>query len=149
MEQTWIPLLSVWTAIDRIVDGLVVVVKLRQTVLGLECAYKVLRWFVEVPSARPHAPYTIEHIAPVGASVGGVVFLVVRSLYCKYTLLTVLFFRKEDVTIILKIAIVGVVLHHLGVFYHLLHIFFVDMVVAVGSFVAITIGKCKIALGKV
>ena len=104
---------------------------------------------MEIPSARPHTPYSIKHIAPVGASVGGVVFLVVRSLYGKYTLLTVLFFRKEDVTIILKIAIVGVVLHHLGVFYHLLHVFFVDMVVAVGSFVAVSIGKGEIALGKV
>ena len=101
MEQTWIPFLSVWTAIDRIVYCLVVVVKLRQTVLCLECAYKVLRWFVEVPSTRPHAPYSIEHIAPVGASVGGVVFLIVGCLYGKYALLAVLVFRKEDVAIIL------------------------------------------------
>ena len=104
---------------------------------------------MEVPSARPHSPNTVEHVAPVGASEGGIVLLVVGSLHGEHTLLAVLMFGQEDVAVVFKIAEVGRVLHHVGVFNHLLHILLVDVVVAVGCLVAVAVGKRQIALGEI
>ena len=149
VEQARVPLLCCRLAVHGIVDGLVVVVELRQSVLRLEGVDKILRRLVEVPSARPHAPSAVEHVAPVGASVGGVVVLVVGSLHGEDALFAVGVLGEEDVAVVLKVAVVGVVLHDGGILQHLLHVVLVDVRVAVGLLVAVAIGKGEVALGEI
>ena len=81
MEKTWIPLLSIRHTVDRIVDLIIESVEHWKTVgIDLVGIDEVLRWLVEVPSARPHAPRAVEHGAPVGATVLSVVGFIVRVL---------------------------------------------------------------------
>ena len=76
MEETWIPLLCIWHSVDRISNLIVEVIEHWQTVLGLECIYEVLCGLMEIPSARPDTPTSIQHVTPVSTTVKGVVILV-------------------------------------------------------------------------
>ena len=76
VEKTWIPFLTGGYSVDGVSNLVIVGVEHRQTVLGLEGVYEVLCWLVEIPTARPNTPTTIQHVAPVGATETGVVVFI-------------------------------------------------------------------------
>ena len=148
MEEARIPFLCRGHAVDGIGNLVVVVVEHGQSVFRLEGVHEVLRGLVEVPSARPDAPASVEHIRPVGASEACVVILVARVLHGKHALLRILVFGQENVAVVLQIAVLRV-LHVVGVFEHLLHVLRIDVAHAVGGLVAVAPGHRQIALGQI
>ena len=145
MEETRIPLLSGRNAIDRIGNLLVEIVEHGQSILCLECVHQVLRGFVEVPSARPHAPATVQHVAPVGTAIEGVVVLIVGVLHGKDALLRVFVLGKEDVAKVLKVAILRL-LYDSRVIDDFLHILVIDVADASIGLVAVAPSHCQVAL---
>ena len=137
MEQARIPLLVGRFAIDGIVYLVVEVVKHWQTVPGLESVHQILGRLVAVPSACPDSPASVQHIRPVGTSVGCVVIGVVRGLYGKNGFLAILVVGQKDVAEIFQVAIFRVY-HSVGIVDDFLHIVAVDMAYAGRGFVAVT-----------
>ena len=148
MEQARIPLLGVRHTVHGIGGLLVEIIEHRQAVLGLEGVHQVLGRLVEIPAAAPHAPASVEHVAPVGPAEAGIVVFVVGMLDGEDALLGILVLRKENVTEVLEIAILGV-LHVLRVGKHLLHVLRIDMAHAGIGLITVTPGHGQIALRQI
>ena len=103
---------------------------------------------MEVPSARPHTPAAIQHIAPVGAAVEGVVILIVGVLHGEDALLRVLVLGEEDVAEVLEVAILGL-LYHSSILDDFLYVLLVDVADAGIGLIAVAPGQGQIALGEV
>ena len=144
MEQARIPFLSCGLSVYRIVVRVVERIEHGQTVFGLVGVDQVLRRFVEVPTARPHSPTTVQRVRPVGASETGVVLGVLRCLNGKHGFLAVLVFGQEYVAEVLEITVSGV-FDNLGIFHHFLHILPVDEADAVGGLVTVAPRNGEIA----
>ena len=148
MEETRIPFLGVGHAVDGVGSRVVVVVEHGQSVAGLEGVNEVLCGLVEVPSARPHLPASVQHVAPVGAAIERVVVLIVGVLHGEDALLRVLVLGQEDVAEVLQVAILRV-LHIVGVLHHFLHVLLVDVAHTGGLLIAIAPCHGEVALGQI
>ena len=148
MEETRIPFLCCGYAVNGIGRLIVVVVEHGQSVSGLEGVDEVLRGLVEIPSARPHLPTAVQHVAPVGTAIECVVVLIVRMLYGEDALLGVLVLRQEDVAEVLQITVLRT-FNLLGVLQDFLHVLAVDMADAGVGLVAVAPGHGEVALGQI
>ena len=101
-----------------------------------------------VPSACPDSPASVQHIRPVGTSVGSVVVSIVRGLYGKNGFLAILVVGQKDVAEIFQVAILGVY-YCIGVVDDFLHIVAVDMANAGRGFVAVAPRQVQVTFGQV
>ena len=148
MKQSRVPLLLIYFSINRIADFIIIIIKHRQAIFSFESIYQILRRLMKIPSARPHSPASVQHIRPVGTSETSIIIFIVRALYGKYRLFTVLVIGQEDITEVFQIVIIRVC-NLICIDDYLPHIFFIYMIYTRSGFIAISPCQTQITFGQI